>query len=157
MRAIELAVYKYLDEINMDNRAIGTGLTQEDYFYDGNLGGTSGLGLDILFGNGGQKSPTGRYLVNGSTINIDNKFIERLQSDDALLVSSCTDEAGFFAKNIKTDENVEIAPDHAYTILSIQNDVVYLQNPMDSNSEILEMSLNDFQKCFKQGSIYNLS
>lgn len=156
IRAIELAVYKYLDDINMDHRAIGTGLTTEDYFYDRNPGGTTGLGIDILFGNGGEIIKNGASIINSNTTNIDDSFVNKMSTGENLLITCSTNESGFFAKNIETNEKVEISPNHAYTVLKTIGGFVHVQNPMESD-QVLVMTLNEFKLCFKQGNIYDFS
>lgn len=151
VRAIEIGVLKYLEELGQES---AFGLEDPAFMKRGERwGGTSSLGSEILVGNGIELEQYGscvRYV--DKTRPIDDDFMRELMNTQNAIIGVSTAKGGFKAYVMETGEQEDIVSHHAYSVVSKDNKYLYLVEP-SNNKKTLRITYEEFKNCFEVGDI----
>lgn len=149
VRAIEIAVFRYLEEIG-GQKAFQT-TTQSYVLNPFEEGGTASMASEIFFGDGLKIKLTPGRIFEDNTIPVDEAFIEKLKNTNNFVANVGAGKSGYSAIDIDTGEAVDIYSEHAYGISSYDDEYIYIYEPISAKT--LKMGYQDFLECFDRGDI----
>lgn len=139
VKAIEMAVEKYMKENN-----IGNGTIEE--------GGWDGWAFNILIDSSKAVQATD-VQENGANI------IKKAKEPNFICTVSCQNTKDDWVKDVVAQDekgnNIQIRTYHAYSVVNSDDKFVYIINPWDSGTT-LKLTHDDFMNAFNKAAVYDL-